>query len=172
MKRVEAELQNTGATWIATTDYRTYAMLRWFLRDRVPVIQINERGRYIGFREPDMNLIRDRTGLYVAPEPYDHPAYPIWSSVPARRESLKRVERVWRGTVMDTYAIQKFTGWTPELSPPKDSPLFQWRALAGEVRPSARVAASGSSFRGAAVAANPEARDFGSGPSDHPGMTA
>jgi hypothetical protein len=73
---------------------------------------------------------------------------------------------------MDTYAIQKFIGWTPELSPPKDSPLFQWRALAGEVRPSARVAAAGSSFRGAAVAANPEARDFGSGPSDHPGMTA
>jgi hypothetical protein len=154
MKRVEAELQNTGATWIATTDYRTYAMLRWFLRDRVPVIQINERGRYIGFREPDMNLIRDHIGLYVAPEPYDHPGFPIWSSVPAVREPLERVKRVWRGTVMDTYAIQKFTGWTPELSPPKDSPLFQWRALAWEARIPARVAATSMSFRGAAPAAN------------------
>jgi hypothetical protein len=28
-----------------------------------------------------------------------------------------------------------------------------------------------SSFRGAATAANPESRDSGSGPSDHPGMT-
>jgi Dolichyl-phosphate-mannose-protein mannosyltransferase len=140
MKRVEAELQDTGASWIATTDYRTYAMLRWFLRDRVPVIQINERGRYIGFREPDMNLIRERAGLYVAPEPYDHPGFPIWASVPARREPLERVERIWRGTVMDIYAIQRFTGWTPELSPPKDSPLFQWRALAGEFRMPARVA--------------------------------
>ena len=35
--RAEAQLQKTGATWIATTDYRTYSMLRWFLKDRVPV---------------------------------------------------------------------------------------------------------------------------------------
>jgi hypothetical protein len=31
---------------------------------------------------------------------------------------------------MDTYAIEKFTGWTPDLSPPRDSPLFGWRWLA------------------------------------------
>jgi hypothetical protein len=34
---------------------------------------------------------------------------------------------------MDTYTMEKFTGWTPELSPPPDSPLFRWRVLAGEV---------------------------------------
>jgi 4-amino-4-deoxy-L-arabinose transferase-like glycosyltransferase len=34
--RAEAELQKTGASWIATTDYRTYAMLRWFFNGRVP----------------------------------------------------------------------------------------------------------------------------------------
>jgi hypothetical protein len=34
---------------------------------------------------------------------------------------------------MDTYALEKLTGWTPELSPPPDSPLFKWRVLAGEV---------------------------------------
>jgi len=33
--RAQAQLQKTGATWIATTDYRTYAMLRWFFGDRV-----------------------------------------------------------------------------------------------------------------------------------------
>lgn len=31
-------MKATGATWIATTDYRTYAMLRWHLKDKVPVI--------------------------------------------------------------------------------------------------------------------------------------
>jgi 4-amino-4-deoxy-L-arabinose transferase-like glycosyltransferase len=134
IERVEAQLQNTGATWIATTDYRTYSMLRWFLGDRVPVIQINERGRYLGFREPDMTLIRDHTGLYVALEPYETSGVPLWSSVPAKREPLERVDRVWRGIVMDTYAIQKFTGWTPELSPPPGSPLYRWRELAGEAR--------------------------------------
>ena len=35
---------------------------------------------------------------------------------------------------MDTYALEKLTGWTPELSPPPDSPLFRWRVLAGVVR--------------------------------------
>ena len=47
--RARAQLQKTGATWIATTDYRTYAMLRWFFRGGVPVVQINERGRFEGF---------------------------------------------------------------------------------------------------------------------------
>ena len=27
--RAREQLQATGASWIATTDYRTYAMLRW-----------------------------------------------------------------------------------------------------------------------------------------------
>jgi hypothetical protein len=35
---------------------------------------------------------------------------------------------------MDTYALEKLTGWTPELSPPPDSPLFLWRVLAGRLR--------------------------------------
>jgi len=126
----EAELKKTGASWIATTDYRTYAMLRWFFNERVPVVQINERGRYLGFRAPDMGLIRDHVGLYVAREPENSPSIPLWAFIPAKREPLARVDRVWRGVVMDSYSLEKFTGWTPDLAPPKDSPLFQWRWLA------------------------------------------
>jgi 4-amino-4-deoxy-L-arabinose transferase-like glycosyltransferase len=131
VERAQAQLQNTGATWIATTDYRTYAMLRWFFKDRVPVVQINERGRFEGFRDPGMNSIRDRTGLYVGREPDD--TGPVWRSTTAIRQPLERVERSWRGTVMDIYALEKLTGWTPELSPPKDSPLYRPRTLAGEL---------------------------------------
>lgn len=130
VERAQAQLQKTGATWIATTDYRTYAMLRWFLKDRVPVIQINERGRFEGFRDPGMDFIRDRTGVYVGREP-DHTS-PVWTSTTAIRQPLERVERSWRGIVMDTYALQKLTGWTPELSPPRSSPLYPARTLAGE----------------------------------------
>jgi 4-amino-4-deoxy-L-arabinose transferase-like glycosyltransferase len=126
--RAQAELQKIGATWIATTDYRTYAMLRWYFGDRVPVIQINERGRYLGFHDPGMDSIRGHTGLYVAREPDD--ANPVWASTTAVREPLERVDRRWRGTVMDTYALDKLTGWTPELSPSPDSPLYRWRVLA------------------------------------------
>jgi len=145
--RATLELQKTGATWIATTDYRTYAMLRWFFGDRVPVVQINERGRYLGFRDPDMNLIRGHAGLYVGREPDNHPANPLWASTTAIREPLERVDRVWRGIVMDSYALEKFTGWTPQLSPPEGSPLYRWRELAGEVRPILHVAGLGESER-------------------------
>jgi 4-amino-4-deoxy-L-arabinose transferase-like glycosyltransferase len=131
--RAQAELQKIGATWIATTDYRTYSMLRWFFNGRVPVIQINERGRFMGFRDPGMSLIRGHTGLYVGREPDN--GSPLWSSTTAIKEPLERVDRRWRGVVMDTYALEKLTGWTPELSPPPDSPLYRWRLLAGDFPP-------------------------------------
>jgi 4-amino-4-deoxy-L-arabinose transferase-like glycosyltransferase len=129
--RAQAELQRIGASWIATTDYRTYAMLRWYFNGRVPVVQINERGRYLDFRDPGMNLIRGHTGLYVGREPDNISA--VWEATTAVREPLERVDRSWRGIVMDTYALEKLTGWTPELSPPPDSPLYRWRVLAGDL---------------------------------------
>ena len=130
--RAQVQLERTGATWIATTDYRTYAMLRWLLRDRVPIIEINERGRFQGFRDPGLDRIRGHAGLYVGREPDNH--HRLWDRLPVTREPLEVVQRSWRGRVWDTYALEKLTGWTPELSPPKDSPLFQWRVLAGEVQ--------------------------------------
>jgi hypothetical protein len=147
--RAQAELQKIGATWIATTDYRTYAMLRWYFKDRVPVIQINERGRFLGFRDPGMNLIKGQTGLYVGREPEN--ASPPWASTTAIREPLERVQRSWRGVVMDTYALEKLTGWTPELSPPPDSPLYRWRVLAGDAQPPRQGGSSGFAVAALAV---------------------
>ena len=187
VERVGAELQKTGATWIATTDYRTYAMLRWYFKDRLPVIQINERGRFLGFRDPGMASIRGHTGLYVAREPDND--NPLWASTTAVREPLERVARSWRGIVMDTYALEKITNWTPELSPPPDSPLYRWRVLAGDFQELPCVAARKMPFLGAR-SANLESQDspmriahLRSGPEpvigrrkaltrwDHPGMT-
>jgi 4-amino-4-deoxy-L-arabinose transferase-like glycosyltransferase len=130
--RARDQLKRTGATWIATTDYRTNAMLRWHFNGRIPVVQINERGRYQGFRDPGMDWIKDHPGLYVAREPDNR--LPLWETTTAVRTPLERVERSWRGTVMDTYVLEKLTGWTPELSPPPETPFFRWRVLAGEVR--------------------------------------
>jgi 4-amino-4-deoxy-L-arabinose transferase-like glycosyltransferase len=137
VSRVDAELQKTGATWIATTDYRTYAMLRWFLRDRLPVVEVTERGRFQGFADPGMDKIKGHIGLYVAREPDQ--TLPLWDLTSAKREPLERVDRVWRGIVMDTYALEKLTGWTPELSPPPDTPFFRWRVLAGDAIRSKRI---------------------------------
>jgi hypothetical protein len=105
----------------------------------VPVIQINERGRFMGFRDPGMGLIKGHAGLYVAREPDN--AIPLWKTTTAVLEPLERVERRWRGVVMNTYTLEKLTGWTPELSPPPDSPLYSWRVLAGDVQPGFDVAA-------------------------------
>ena len=129
-REVEAELAKTGATWIVATDYRTYAMLRWHFRDRLPVVDVFERGRFQDFADPGMDRIRGHTGLYVAREPDN--LLQLWNLTGATREPLERVDRVWRGVVMDTYVLEKLTGWTPELSPPKDSPLFRWRMLVVE----------------------------------------
>ncbi len=129
--RVEDQLQKQGATWIATTDYRTYAMLRWFFNGRVPVVQLNERGRFQGFRDPGMDRIRDRAGIYVVRELDSQ--MPFLNAAGAVRQPLERVERVWRGMVMDSFSLEKLIGYTPELSPPPDSPLFRWRVLAGDL---------------------------------------
>ena len=134
VERAKAELQKTGASWIATTDYRTYSMLRWYFNGRVPVIQINERARFAGFRDPGMDLIKGHTGLYVGREPDN--TSPIWGATTAVRAPLERVDRIWRGMVMDTYALEKLTGWTPELSPPPDSPLYRAARAGGEFGPS------------------------------------
>jgi 4-amino-4-deoxy-L-arabinose transferase-like glycosyltransferase len=142
--RVEAQLQATGATWVATTDYRTYAMLRWFLRGRVPVIEINERGRFQGFADPGINMIRDHVGLYVGREPENN--LPLWNETTAVRQPLERVTRSWRGMVMDTYALEKLSGWTPELSPPPDTTFFRWRVLA-MLLPSPLVGEGGARMR-------------------------
>ena len=128
--RAEAAMKEIGASWIATTDYRTYAMLRWYLKDRVPVIQVNERARFIGFHEPDMNRVRGHSGLYIARESDD--ANSLWASTSAVLEPVGQVNRSWRGFVMSGYVLKKLTGWTPDLSPPPASPLYQWRWLAGD----------------------------------------
>jgi 4-amino-4-deoxy-L-arabinose transferase-like glycosyltransferase len=127
--RVEADMNRIGATWIAATDYRTYAMLRWQLKDRVPVVQINERKRFLGFADPGMKLIEGHTGLFIAREPDNR--LPIWSSIGGVRTPLEQVDRVWRGAVMDTYDLEKLTGFTPNLTPPEDSPMFPARPLLG-----------------------------------------
>jgi hypothetical protein len=132
--RARDQMQKTGATWIATTDYRTYAMLRWYFNGSgVPVRQLTERGRFQDFRDPGMDRIRDHVGLYVAREPDDKLS--LWDQTTAKRQPLERVERSWRGIVMDTYALEKITGWTPDLTPPPDSPLFKWRVLAQNTSP-------------------------------------
>jgi hypothetical protein len=107
-----------GANWFVTSDYRIYSMLRWHLRDAVPVVQVNERSRYIGFRNP---VLDGPVGLYVAPKDAGLSA---WSGIDATLQPAGRADLSWRGTTYDIYAFQKVTGWKPVLSPAPDDPLY------------------------------------------------
>lgn len=131
--RAESELAQTGATWIATTDYRTTAMLRWYLKNRVPVVQINERSRFIGFRAPDMSRIVGHAGLYVAAA--GSADDPVWRVTTAVRRRVGEVAQRWRGVTIDRFVLETITGWTPELNPKPGSPLYKWPALASLAAP-------------------------------------
>jgi 4-amino-4-deoxy-L-arabinose transferase-like glycosyltransferase len=108
-----------GAKWFATTDYRIYSLLRWHLRDAyVPVVQVNERRRYIGFAEP---MLDGPVGLYVARD--GDPDAAILTRTSAHLQYAGQTDLTWRGTVYDTYLFQKLTNWTPALSPPPNDPF-------------------------------------------------
>ncbi len=121
-RAAQDELERTGASWFATTDYRVYSMLRWHLRDRIPVVQVNERSRYLGFSAVDLV---GPVGLYVAPE--SDPMSEFWEGTSAVFEPRGLVDLTWRGTRYDTYRMERLTNWMPELSPPPGDPRFRSR---------------------------------------------
>jgi 4-amino-4-deoxy-L-arabinose transferase-like glycosyltransferase len=115
----DAARKDAGAKWFVTTDYRMCAMLRWHLRDAVPVIQLNERARYIGFRDPGLD---GDVALYVAPEGNRNLA--LWDMTRAIRQTAGQVDLSWRGVTYDVYSLQKVTGLRPVLSPPPGDPFY------------------------------------------------
>jgi 4-amino-4-deoxy-L-arabinose transferase-like glycosyltransferase len=115
----DASRNAVGAGWFATTDYRIYSELRWHLRQAgVPVVQVDERRRFIGFAEP---TLEGPVGLYVAPQ--DDPEAAILSKTSARLQPAGETDLTWRGVVYDTYLFQKLTDWKPVLSPPPNDPF-------------------------------------------------
>ena len=48
----------TGACWIATSNYATTGQLAFELKDRTPVVQLNERIRYLHLPAPDAVLLK------------------------------------------------------------------------------------------------------------------
>ena len=115
----ERQRNALGASWFATTDYRIYSMLRWHLRDSVPVVEINERARFIGFRQPEL---AGPLGLYVAPK--NAPEAADWKTTDAVLRPVGETDLVWRGVVYDTYEFQAVSGWRPSLAHLPGDPLF------------------------------------------------
>jgi 4-amino-4-deoxy-L-arabinose transferase-like glycosyltransferase len=114
-----AARKDIGAKWFVTTDYRMCAMLRWHLRDGVPVVQLNERARYAGFRKP---VLDGDTALYVAPK--GNRNLVLWDRTSATRQTVGETDLTWRGVIYDVYTLQKVTGFKPALAPPPGDPFY------------------------------------------------
>lgn len=125
--RAQAVAKDVGATWIATLDYRIYAELRWHLKDSIPVVQVNERSRFIGFRDHASTAMTSGIGLYVDSTPNDGNV--IETQTPAVLRLVTQTDRMWRGAVIEPFAFKTIQGWKPDLSPPPDSPFYKWRLL-------------------------------------------
>lgn len=115
---IRALSATSGATWIATSNYRVYAALRWHLRGQMDVVQLNERSRYIEFALPQ---IRGEPGYYV------YAAGAALAGVPAGSEL--DVPRIWRGIDFGTLTVRTISGWTPDLTPAPGSPEYAWPDL-------------------------------------------
>lgn len=115
-----------SATSIATTDYRTYAMLRWHL-DGTPVVQVNERSRFLGFGLPAEGALGGPVLLVTNKARPD-----VDLNLPAEATSrpVGGVDRVWRGVTFGTYDLELITGWTPDLTPSPGTPAYDWPVLA------------------------------------------
>jgi 4-amino-4-deoxy-L-arabinose transferase-like glycosyltransferase len=99
---VERMRAATGACWIATSSYATTGQLAYELRGRVPVVQLNERMRYVHLPAPDAAVL-NCPALYVELERrVDHG----WLG--ERFRSVARVGNLIRsdaGVPLATYAV-------------------------------------------------------------------
>lgn len=126
-ERAKTVANDVGATWIATLDYRDYAELRWHLKDSTPVVQVNERSRFLGFKDPGRKAIASGIGLYVDTIPNDGNV--IEATTPAVVQRVGTADRMWRGVVIARFEFKKISGWVPDLSPAPGTRLYQWRLL-------------------------------------------
>jgi 4-amino-4-deoxy-L-arabinose transferase-like glycosyltransferase len=125
--KVLAAAKAQGATWIATSDYRTYAALRWHLGRDLPVVEVVERSRFLDFAAPDLTLINGRPGLYVFPAGSGNPL--VAEATAGHNLPLGSIDRIWRGTVMGSFSVERIDGWSPPLNPPPASPFYAWPDL-------------------------------------------
>jgi 4-amino-4-deoxy-L-arabinose transferase-like glycosyltransferase len=108
-----------GATWIATTEYRTYANLLWHVGREIPVLQVNERARFLDFSLPDPRKLQG-VALYV----HAAAAPPLLANVAAR--PLPPLPVRWRGVEMQAFSLALLDAYQPLLDPLPGSPAYAW----------------------------------------------
>jgi hypothetical protein len=107
---VERMRSANGACWIATSSYATTGQLAYELRDKAPVVQINERLRYLHLPSVDAGLL-ECPALYV-----DLDRRADGASLDARFRSARPLGSLTRshaGVPLATYAVYLVQGLDP-----------------------------------------------------------
>lgn len=103
VRQIEAEREKAGATWIATQNYAMTGELSFYL-PQVPVVQLNERVRYVSAPEPSMALL-SQPGLFVGLERNYYPQYLEFRFHDVRKVGV--IERKVGGTMLDRYVVMR-----------------------------------------------------------------
>lgn len=118
--RIDAIRRAAGAPAVLATNYGTVAWLAFYLPSRPPVIQVNERIRWVDAPEPDAALFRGPL-IYVCKAPCPEPER-VLGKFERVAEPLK-LPRIRRGVTVEDYWVWRLDGLKGELldrSPPPE----------------------------------------------------
>jgi 4-amino-4-deoxy-L-arabinose transferase-like glycosyltransferase len=118
--QTEALRRETGAPAVLTTNYATAGWLAFYLPSRPPVVQVNERIRYVDAPEPDAALFRGPL-LYVCKAPCPEPER-VLAKFGRVAEPVK-LPRIRRGVIIEDYWVWRLDGLKGDLldrSPPDE----------------------------------------------------
>jgi len=106
-REVEEIAIEENAAYVATTSYGLNGQLDFLLKDRLPVIQLTERIRYVMAPQPPQDLF-DRPGLYVTEKRRDNARFlrKSFRTVEKRSDLERKVD----GVPLETLSVYKVEG--------------------------------------------------------------
>ncbi len=105
------------ARWIATTEYRIYAALKWQMGENIPVVMVSQRARFLDFAPIDPAALEGRA-LYV----HTGAADPLLEG--AALTPLDPMTIAWRDVPMRTIEVDLLEGYVPDLDPAPGSTAY------------------------------------------------
>lgn len=108
-QNVNERRKASNAAWVATLSYTETGQLAFQLDHIVPVIQIDQRIRYVFAPEPDPALINS-TGLLVAPASKAEAYRSRTINCNVQIEPLGTLDRTDNGITLETYSLFRITG--------------------------------------------------------------
>ena len=116
-QEVDQRRKASSAAWVATLSYTETGQLAFQLDHIAPVIQIDQRMRYVFAPEPDPALI-NAAGLLVAPASKAEAYRSRMKNCNVQFEPLGTLDRKDHNIKLETYALFRITGAKLEPSLP------------------------------------------------------